>query len=1345
MARLIASPSRLRFWLLALALLAVTLLFGVRSLASDAEKPVKRDYSAVFAAPAPETQTKEEAQAKSAGCITCHTASDASTMHRTEAVVLGCTDCHGGNASIRLANPSLAFNDPAYIAVRDKAHVLPRYPHSWGWPSSANPKRSYAILNKESPEFIRFMNPSDYRVARDSCGACHMATIEAAERSLMASGAMLWGGAGYNNGIVPFKNYVVGEAYTRKGEPAKIVSPGDPPGTVTAEQKARGALPLLYPLPTWQTVMPGDIFRVFERGGRNVNTQFAEVGLPNSLGAIQRLEEPGRPDLKQSNRGPGTGLRVAIPVLNIHKTRLNDPFMWFLGTNDQPGDYRQSGCAGCHVVYANDREPRHSLIWAKYGRDGQTATVDPTIAAKLEPENGPPPAHGGGHYGKAEGAGHEGAMVKERGHPVEHAFTRAIPTAQCMNCHMHQPNIFLNTFLGYTMWDYESDAPHMWPAKQKYPTAAEVRATNDRNPEGAAARGKWADLEFLRNVYDLNPELKDTQFADYHGHGWNFRAILKRDREGNLLDAEGKIVDPNDPEKWRRAGEGKFVEPGTNSGKTVHMMDIHAEKGMQCADCHFAQDAHGSGLIYGEVANAIEIGCKDCHGTVDQYPTLLTSGPAAPPNGTNLALIRNPDGKRRFEWFFDEAGNRVLIQRSIVDPKLDWRVSLVKDSVDRNSPHFNAKASRAKLMGTVGDNGQIGWGPGIVRENRAHGDDKMACFTCHLSWTTSCGGCHLPIEANWKTKVHKYEGEETRNFATYNPQVARDEMFQLGRHQTTKGNIIAPVRSTSALVLSSTNVNRERIYIQQPPISSAGFSSQAFAPHFPHTVWTTETKTCTDCHLSANDDNNAIMAQLMLLGTNFVNFVGMNAWTGLDGGFEAIRVTEWDEPQAVIGSYLQKYAYPDYYRQHVERNGRELKEWTRGVTFDKHLSGETNHNEQFRNVVQGTKGRVGCLQLRGEYMFVAEGKGGFRAYDVASIANKGFSEPIVSAPFSPLGQDMHVSTTNATCMALPTNQNISVKRNDHIVKDIPENLEQAFHPIYRYAVITDSVEGLILVDIDTLSDGEFRNNFFRRAVTWNPDNALAGARHITLAGDIGYVTTKAGLAVIDLADPLHPKLTANIPLTDARASAIQFRYLWVSDADGLKLFDVTDLRHPVAMPQGTVPLANAQRIYLARTYAYVGGKQEGLVIVNITRPLAPVIYAKETFGGRMTDVEDVIVGTTNASLFAYVADGRNGLKVIQLTSPESQPNFYGFSPAPKPELIAWARTPSPAVALSKGLDRDRGVDETGGQMAIFGRLGSRPFTRPEMERLFLTPRGVPFKVLDTPDMREYVPLRVAEE
>ncbi len=1353
------------FPLAAAALIAAGALFAGSVEASEKAKAVERDYSLVRAAAAPRTQSYESAQAQSVGCVSCHTASDAHTMHRSPAVVLGCVDCHGGNP--RIVAPAGAMND---VALRNQAHVLPRYPDAWH--SSANPRRSYILLNQESPEFVRFNNPSDYRVARESCGACHMEIIEAAERSLMATGAMLWGGAAYNNGIAPYKNYLFGEAYTRSGEAARIQSPGNPPGQPSAEQRARGVIAELYPLPTWHVMEPGDIFRVFERGGRTIGTQFPEIGLPSPSGSIQRLEESGRPDIRQSNRGPATGLRVAIPILNIHKTRLNDPFMWFMGTNDQPGDYRHSGCAGCHVVYANDREPRHSLTYAEHGRDGQTATVDPTIAGRTE-------GGGDGHAAPAN-SNHEApadsnhAAVRERGHPIRHVFTRAIPTSQCMVCHMHQPNIFLNSFLGYTMWDYESDADLLWPGpenrlpartpeeearfrQQRYPNASEVLEVLERNPEGAAPRGLWADPEFVREVYDrVNPLARDTQFADYHGHGWNFRAIFRRDREGNLLDEDGNRIAAGDPDTFRREGEGLFVPPGTNPGRAVHMMDIHAERGMQCADCHFARDSHGNGFIYGEVANAIEIGCRDCHGTSGAYANLRTSGPAAPPGGTNLELLRNEDGRRRFEWMEDENGRRVLIQRSIVDPSIEWVVSQVRDSVDRGLPNclpasqgmtgpcFNELSARSKLMSRSGaETGRYVFGTGVAQDELAHPDDEMACFTCHLSWTTSCAGCHLPIEANWRTSMHRYEGTETRNFATYNPQVAREDMFQLGRHMTTRGNIIAPIRSTSALILSSTNINRERIYVQQPPISAAGFSSQAFAPHFPHTVRRTETKQCSDCHLSSANDNNAIMAQLTLQGTNFVNFVGMHAWVGLQRGFEAVRVTEWDEPQAVLGSYLHRFAYPDYYRMHVERNRRELIDWTRGRNFDRNLSGETRAREEFRNVTQGTSGAVRCIQQRGEYMFVAEGRGGFRVYDVANIGNKGVSERIVSGPFSPIGHDTNVDSRNATCMALPTNQPIAPQRNARMAETmrpqpdgttislLQENQERPFHPIYNYAVVTDSEEGLILVDVNTLADGDPRNNFLRRAATWNEGNVLAGARHIILAGHIAYVAADAGLVVVDLDDPLRPRHLATVPLRDPRASAIQFRYLWVTTADGVELLDVTDLRQPRHIPAATHRTADARRIYVARTYAYVAGGRDGLVIIDVTNPEAPRPGPAVAWpAGEAPDAEDVIVGSTNASLFAYVADGRNGFKLFQLTSPESQPNFYGFSPRPVPQLIAWARTPSPALALSKGLDRDRGVDETGNQIAIFGRLGSRPLTRAEMERLFINRRGFPYRVSD---------------
>jgi hypothetical protein len=1230
-------------------LTASVLFYALVASAAEGEKPVERDYAET--PPAPANQTVASAEAKSAGCLSCHTETDSKSMHVSPAVQLGCTDCHGGDSAVSIS-AGATRGSSAYEAAREQAHVLPLYPESWHLPHSANPERTYTLLNRESREFVRFMNPSDYRVANDACGACHQPIIEASKRSMHATGAMLWGGAAYNNGILPFKNYILGESYDEDGNPVILHGP-----TVADAHKQAlldaGIIPALYPLPAWESVKPGDIFRVFERGGRNISNLFPETGLPNALGQLQRIEEPGRPDFRQSNRGPGTGGRISVPLINITKTRLNDPFTWFMGTNDQPGDYRQSGCSSCHSVYANDRDPRHSGVYAQFGHEGKTQTVDPTIDKD------------------------------ESGHPLRHTFTRAVPTSQCMVCHMHQPNMFMNSYLGYTMWDYESDAPAMWPEEQQYPSIAEQREVLDRNPEGAAVRGNWADVEFLKRVSEMNGDLNDTQFADYHGHGWNFRAIFKRDRKGNLLDDEGTIVSDDDPEKFSKA---------------VHMSSIHVDVGMHCVDCHFSQDNHGNGHIYGEVALAVEIDCKDCHGTAQSYPNLYTSGPAALSGGADLEALRTPDGRRRFEW-----QNDVLYQRSMMDPSLEWQLSLVKDTVTPGHTDYNEKAARAKLMSK--DTSTQQWGTDVSTDNLAHSNDEIECYTCHTSWTTSCGGCHLPIEANWKTERHHYEGGETRNYATYNPQVARDQMFLIGRRGDAKSGKIAPVRSSSALVLSSTNANRERIYIQQPPIAASGFSSQAFNPHFPHTARKTETKTCSDCHISNANDNNAIMAQLLAQGTNFVNFVGFNAYIGGQGEISAVTVTEWEEPQAVIGSYLHRYAYPDFYQQHVD-NGRELED------AYKHGAGVAE-----------------CLQLRGEYLYVAEGKKGFNVYDVAGIANKGISQRIISSPFSAIGQDTRVKTSNATCVALPTNQNINPARNEGDLMRV-DNLEQVIHPIYSYAFVIDAEEGLILVNVNTLVDGEPRNNNLERALSWNPDGVLNGARHITVGGYYLYITTDSGVKIVSVDDPLHPELIATVALADARASVLQFRYLFVTSGAGLSVIDVTEPRSARLIENNTIPLADARKVFVARTYAYVAAGSDGLVIVDAERPEALTEFARFDANGTLNDSRDVIVATTNASLFAYVADGENGIKVVQLTSPELQPKFYGFSPEPVPDLIASYETAKPALSLSRGLERDRGVDETGGQVAVFGRRGSRPLNLEEMRRLYLDESGNPWFVDD---------------
>jgi hypothetical protein len=1256
--------------------------------------------SASFATAARLRQSREAALAGSLGCLGCHAGIE--PIHASEAVQIGCVQCHGGDASV--ARPEGAQpGSQGYEAALAAAHVKPRFPERWprrpaaagtgtaaagttgvttaggtadtatagaaaaaaattapppGRLSSANPERSYTLLLAESPEFVRFINPGDLRVAQETCGPCHQEQVNRVLKSPMTTSSIFWGAAGYANGIVGAKVSALGESYGRDGG-ARQIRPATPP---TPEQLARGALPFTLPLPRWEVTQPGEYFRAFERGGLLQPSSFPDIGNPN------REEVAGQPDIRLSSRGRGTGLRISPALINLQKTRLNDPHLSLLGTNDHPGDFRSSGCTACHVVYANDRDPAHSGPYAEFGHSGESATGDPTIPRR------------------------------EPGHPIRHAFTRAIPSSQCMVCHMHQPNSFVNTYLGYTMWDYETDGEALWPERQRYPTPAERRASLDRNPEAAAARGLWSDRAFLDRVADLNPRLSHTRFADYHGHGWIFRAVYKQDRKGRLLDADDKVVAFDDPDRFAKA---------------VHLEDIHLEKGMHCVDCHFSTDAHGDGLLHGEYGGAIEIGCADCHGTVRAYATLRTSGPAAPPApaaragapaGTDLSLGITPSGRRRFVW----RGGR-LYQRSMLDGAREWEVVQVKDSITPGDPHYNERSRLAKTLQRDGAT----WGF-VPRDEAAiaHAEGRMTCYSCHSSWMTSCSGCHLPQEADQKSPMNHYEGTVTRNYASYNPQVIRTDAYMLGVSGTATGGKVAPVRSSSALVLSSTNANREHFYLQQPPISAPGFSSQAFNPHVPHTVRARETKSCTDCHLSAAGDNNAWMAQLLTQGTNFVNFVGRYAWVG-EGrrGLEAVAVTEWDEPQAVIGSYLHRLAYPDFYRAH-ERRGGELTE---------------AHHHAAGGPLAGTPlgSEVRSLQLRGEYLFTAQGPGGLVVLDVANVDNKDFSERIVTAPVSPLGQRTWVPTRDATAVALPTTMPVAPWR-----RGDPGNHEQPLHPIYHYALVTDRVEGLILVNVDTLTDADPRNNFLERALAFNPGGALDGAVNLAIAGTTVYVTARRGLVVVDVSQPLAPKVIATLGGFDQPAAvAVQFRYAFVADRNGLAVVDVTAPQAPrlVARAGGFA----AGSVYVARTYAYLAAGQQGVAIVDVERPEHPAVAQLFDAGGKLDDVRDVKVASTNASLFAYVANGRRGLAVLQLTSPQATPGYLGFSPAPAPRLIATRRTHGPALALSKGLDRDRAADESGNQVSVFNRMGARPFNDEEMRRLYLR-GGAVYTVTDLP-------------
>jgi len=51
-------------------------------------------------------------------------------------------------------------------------------------------------------------------------------------------------------------------------------------------------------------------------------------------------------------------------------------------------------------------------------------------------------------------------------------------------------------------------------------------------------------------------------------------------------------------------------------------------------------------------------------------------------------------------------------------------------------------------------------------------------------------------------------------------------------------------------------------------------------------------------------------------------------------------------------------------------------------------------------------------------------------------------------------------------------------------------------------------------------------------------------------------------------------------------------------------------------------------------------------------------------GGQLNDTRDIKIGSTNVSLFAYVADGKNGLRVLPIDVAGNRAGLFSFSPPP---------------------------------------------------------------------------------
>lgn len=212
--------------------------------------------------------------------------------------------------------------------------------------------------------------------------------------------------------------------------------------------------------------------------------------------------------------------------------------------------------------------------------------------------------------------------------------------------------------------------------------------------------------------------------------------------------------------------------------------------------------------------------------------------------------------------------------------------------------------------------------------------------------------------------------------------------------------------------------------------------------------------------------------------------------------------------------------------------------------------------------------------------------------------------------------------------------------------DSPQVVEVFFSPLHVYDVeISGSqafvVENFVFYVMEISSPGE-------EALTLLGSVTIRGAgRAVAVSGSYAYIANRLlGLQIIDISDPQHPLLAGSVETPGSpNGVSVSGQYVLVAaEEGGLVVIDASDPTNPQVVGTMDTP-NNALKVAHFGTQAYLCDSG-AFLCVDISNPQNPQIVGSVTTPGAAVDLE--IVGN-----LAYVADHGNGLKIIDVSFPDS--------------------------------------------------------------------------------------------
>ncbi len=738
-------------------------------------------------------------------CINCHVGI---TPAHTKAAIK-CVDCHGGNDKVETGpNPNIRDKN-----LMGQAHVRPRDSKFFyangiddlfaGAPGKGSTEFDAFNNNLDSLDnnnlvgthvdqeynrdlnYVRFLNPSDYRVAMISCGsespasdsnvACHGTIVETARKSIMATNQGQFATATYANhspqnatNANPLGDNPTGREDPRDGEVTITFNYDDIDASYNRATNSFDGNKL-RDISRKNADPFDDGFEatgapLVDKDGRTVTAKHESSTLPpfpptNRLRGIggkkiidQAVPRAQRMILSWSRRdsmqNPGDPTSALVKVVlntfgftnieghhvvdaGFNAVRAFDPGLFPDVNQNFPFPFDNNN--NVSILATGLNESRRTDIAVNnlefvppnpFNRNRNSGCASCHMLYRADGHNEEPFDKTVKENGKQINTDTINGQREDRGehgYPAIHQLTTKIPTNQCGICHVFTTRVDV-AFKG----SFE----------------VENNNFNFRWSTTADATKKNIPLQFTNsrgtkvNMFDnfVTTDKAGNVVKDASGYGSGEDVSEDLDNDGVLDSGEDKngngMLDIPDRLQRSDAQDGRQMRImyGGATG-AVRLMDIHLEKGMECIDCHFYQDLHGDGNIYTRNWDTIEVECEDCHGTPKKLGSLVTSGPNG---GNDLRQSMDENGTPFFEIRPD--GSR--IQRSRVRDGLFWRIPQVKEAIKRGGPHFNRDAFEAMGQKSLSDKKEF------AHINKSRKEGKLECYTCHNAATPQCFACH---------------------------------------------------------------------------------------------------------------------------------------------------------------------------------------------------------------------------------------------------------------------------------------------------------------------------------------------------------------------------------------------------------------------------------------------------------------------------------------------------------------------------------------------------------------------------------------------------------------------------